>query len=185
MKTFKLLALLLLAIASNEAIANQEPNGGKNLIKKEKTEFQFVFQTRNFPLKVRLFNASEKKKLKIGSTVIVKNIRDLPANREWPNQIIPSFAGEDRKFLFVIENQTEKDFYFYATPHSWNPEEDAIGSTLYCLCYNTLFRIPAGSIWYRVGLITSQPVKMGERTTIVHRIVGVDKSRALQMQLQN
>ena len=179
------LALITLQLMTANLKAEESVSQNSTSKKKEKVNYQFVFHLRNFPLKIKIFDITDKRKLKVGSTAVIKSLKDLPAKREWPNQTVTSFAGEEKKFLFVIENQTDKDFYFYATPHRWDPEEEAIGTTLYCLCYNTLFRIPSGMVWYRVGLLSTQPISGEGKSTIVHRIVGVDKSRALQMQLQN
>lgn len=86
--------------------------------------------------------------------------------------------GQRRRFVLIVQNSTDKPQYFFAAPHSAQPEEQALGFKFKCLCINHAYTINPAEFWYRVVEFRLSPQFAGEGLTITHTIIGIDKKRA-------
>jgi len=178
------LAFFFSIILSNSSFAQQKVN--KSNLKKtqqprRQLEFEFKFNYRNFPLEIKIYEPNKQVRMTAGKGYMVKSIKDIPLLRELSDRKVKVYEGEQKYYLMVVENKTNEPVYFYASPHEWNPEDEVIGSKLFCLCYNRIYTVLPGQFWYRIGQLAVERGAFGEKLQIMHRVVGIDKSRVKEM----
>jgi hypothetical protein len=171
---------LILSINSFAQLEDKS-NSNKNQQPRRQIEFEFRFNYRNFPLEIKIYEPNRQVKMIAGKDYMANSFKDIPLQRELTDKKVKVYEGEQKFYLMVVENKTNDPVYFYASPHEWNPEDEVVGSKLYCLCYNRIYTVLPGQFWYRVGSLSVGKGAFGEKLQIIHRIVGIEKSRVKEM----
>ncbi|GMU41178.1 MAG: hypothetical protein AMXMBFR23_20440 [Chloroflexota bacterium] len=58
--------------------------------------------------------------------------------------------GEPRRFIAVVQNESDAPLRFWVTPHLPVPHLGADGLLMFCLCTGESYEVPAGGTWTRV-----------------------------------
>lgn len=145
----------------------------------------------NFPLKIELHEPEPGTKFSISKTGFLANEgakETKPFGERWKKNSFDLTPGDSRPFVLVIKNESDKDKYFFATPHVVHPEHSALGYHFECLCNHNIFKVPAKSTWYRVVRLQIWKEYKAKKLGLIHTIVGVPEQDALtkfKARLQN
>lgn len=86
--------------------------------------------------------------------------------------------GHKKRFALVVQNPTGQPMYFFAAPHTAQPEEQALGFKFKCLCVNRSYTIGPKQTWYRIVEFRLSPDFAGTELTVTHTLIGIDEKRA-------
>ncbi len=165
-KLFALLAVLLLAAAP--ALAADHTSNPVRI------EIQWMY--RNFTPQVMLYEAQRGARLWEARSVPSLGVAPVGARIEGPVLMIA--PGQDRRFVLVVQNPSDKPLYFFAAPHVVQPPEEALGFKFKCLCVNRAYMVGPHETWYRVVEFRLSPDFSGHGLTVMHSIIGIDEKRA-------
>ncbi len=142
------------------------------------TKVALTWSYENFPSKIKLYKLKPDQEHYISKTAVADSIGESPVTAEIPGQIEAKLNGSTA-FALVVQNDTEKDIYFYAVPHEMNPHHASAGHYFECLCVGRVYRVPAKKVWYRIVRINlNESFKPLISFEINHKIVGLDKNEA-------
>lgn len=134
------------------------------------------WEYRNFPARVELFELDGHRQL--WETKSVKSVAEAPLGVPIAGSALSMQPGQRKRFVLAIRNESAEPLYFFASPHVVSPVEHSLGFKFRCLCINHAFSIGAGEVWYRVVEFNLSRGYVGERLTITHTIIGIDRERA-------
>jgi len=129
-----------------------------------------------FGAKVELYEVDDRPRL--WETKSVKSLAEAPVTDRIESSSIRLNAGRKKHFALVIRNETTEPLYFFAAPHVINPVEHSLGFKFKCLCINHAFAIGPGEVWYRIVEFWLSKNFVGDRLTVTHSIINLDKTRA-------
>lgn len=140
---------------------------------------RLFWNNKNFPLKMRVFTASSDKVLDVKETLVTKLSEPLPRwiLRETTNQTLRGELGQALPFVMLIENPTDKPYYFFAAPHTYEPAESSFGVELSCLCVGSIFTLPPKSRWLRVGVAKILKSSNASVLNITHSLIGIPEDK--------
>lgn len=136
-------------------------------------EVSFQWNYKNFPLRIRAFEISDPMNLDINRNFTVPNLQASPLTSEL--RTVSVRKGGFRNFALVVQNDTDRDIYFYAAPHDMNPSTLSLGTRFRCLCYNHVYRAPAKMTWYRTVQLRAEKETDGTKLKIDHSVIGVSE----------
>ena len=150
----------------------------KNVSKSSEVTISWNYQ--NFPLKIEIAEILEDKKLFISETKSFKKAEDsIVASFIKDGKINTPFRGSS-PFALTINNQSDKDYYFFAVPHELNPHHASAGHYFECLCNGRVFKVAAHSTWYRiVRLNLNDSFQNLKKFEINHQIIGLEKNEVM------
>lgn len=142
--------------------------------KKVSAKFDFIYK--DFPGKIELYEVSDSSVLDITETRVVANKKDLPVKKKMTS--LTMSPGEARTFVLVVENKTNTDWYFNATPHSITPIEASVGQKFECLCNHSIFKAQKKAFWYRIVRFEIEKDFSSASIRLTHNILGVKSEDA-------
>lgn len=140
-------------------------------------KLEFVYN--NFLLPVRVFEFNEQKG-QTGRWKVVKDKKSLPFGSELTGKPIKIRKGVSRNVVISVENTTDKDLYFYASPHDTIPSENSLGNKFFCFCYGHVYKVPAKATWYRVAQLNIEKNSFGNEISFKHRVIGISPEKVKQ-----
>ena len=143
----------------------------------EVVEVKILWNTNNFTPRINLYEVPKDKHVRLWETKSVKAFSDVPAGKRIADSRIIVSKGSNKKFIVVAQNKSNKPVYFFAAPHIATPFENTLGFKFRCLCINHAFSIGPKEIWYRVVQFKISENMVGDKLTILHSLVGIDKER--------
>jgi len=108
----------------------------------------------------------------------VANLAAAPVGSPISSASFQLAPGQKKRFVLIVQNNTDKPQHFFAAPHSAKPEEQALGFKFKCLCINHAYSINPRETWYRVVEFRLSPQFEGDGLAISHTIIGIDSKRA-------
>lgn len=111
-------------------------------------------------------------------TKSVANLAAAPVTGPIAGSSFELMPGHKKRFALVVQNTTDKPLYFFAAPHTVQPEEDALGFKFKCLCINRAYTIGPKETWYRIVEFRLSEDFIGTELTITHTLIGIDENRA-------
>lgn len=168
-KFFVVLCIFIVTI--EPAIGNEKKRTNKPV------EVVVDFIYRNFPGKVEIYDVKETSQLDISETRNVNKKSDLPVLKRNGGKFTMR-AGQARTFVLVVENKTDKDWYFNATPHSITPIEASVSQRFECLCNHAVFRADKKSLWYRIVRFELDKDFSASSIRLTHNILGIKSEDA-------
>jgi hypothetical protein len=135
----------------------------------------------HFPLKVELYDVSASARNEIsetGSHPLSDKKAEVPFTTKWKSDSFQLRPGEAKPLVLVVKNESDRDRFFFATPHTIEPEAAALGHHFECLCNHSIYRVPAKSVWHRVVRLQVWRNYEFKRLSIEHAIVGVSQQDA-------
>jgi len=111
-------------------------------------------------------------------TASVAGLADAPVTMPITGSAFQLEPGKIKRFALVAQNTADQPLYFFAAPHTVQPEEDALGFKFKCLCTNQAYAIGPKQTWYRIVEFRLSPDFVGKELTITHTLIGIDKERA-------
>lgn len=126
---------------------------------------------------MELYEGASQRPVDLWATGSVKSLAEAPVSSRIVGNDLYLKPGSKKKFVLVVKNTTDQDFYFFAAPHSMEPAEGSLGFKFKCLCINHAFYIPPGEIWYRVVELRTGAEAMVKELKIAHTLVGMDEER--------
>lgn len=164
------LGLLLLIIAPGATA-----EGPSKAIKKVKVKIDFIYK--DFPGKIEVYDVKDSSKFDISETNVVDKKEELPITKKNDGRFTMS-AGESRTVVLVVENNTGRDWYFNATPHSILPIEASVAQKFECLCNHSIFNAKKKSFWYRIVRLELEKDFNSSSIQLTHNIIGVKNADA-------
>lgn len=178
--TFAVLTFLLVTGASttyaaktNEEAKTRPPEQADSIAVK----LEFTYN--NFLLPVRVFELNDQKGT-TGRWRVVKNKKALPFGSELTGKPIRIRKGVTRSVVISVENTTDKDLYFYASPHDTVPSENSLGNKFFCFCYGHVYKVPAKATWYRIAQLNIEKNSFGNEIAFKHRVIGISPEKVKQ-----
>lgn len=159
---------------SNSAAENLEPLSSDP---NRQVRVQILWEKKNFPLEMELYEGASQRPVDLWATGTVKDLSEAPVSVKMEENDLYLKPGSKKRFVLVVKNTTNRDFYFFAAPHSMVPAEGSLGFKFKCLCINHAFYIPPGETWYRVVELRTGGEVMGKELKITHTLVGMDEAR--------
>jgi len=160
-----------LIVAANVALGNEK----KRTEKPVQVIVDFIYH--NFPGKVDLYDVKESSQFDISETRSVVKRADLPVTKSNGGKL-EMRPGQAKTFVLVVENKTDKDWYFNATPHSITPAEASVDQKFECLCNHAVFRADKKSIWYRIVRFELGKNFSASSIRLTHNILGIKSEDA-------
>lgn len=160
--------LILLMLAATPTLAAEQT------ARPVKIEIQWSYK--NFAPQVMLYEA--KRGARLWEAKSVTTLADAPAGERMQSSTLVLGAGQDKRFVLVVQNPTDKPLFFFAAPHVVQPPEEALGFKFKCLCVNRAYMVGPHEIWYRVVEFRLSPDFAGQGLTVMHTIIGIDEKRA-------
>ncbi|XDD51661.1 hypothetical protein AB3N59_07995 [Leptospira sp. WS92.C1] len=136
-----------------------------------------LWEKKGFPFEMELYEGASQRPVDLWATGSVKSLAEAPVSSRIVGNDLYLKPGSKKKFVLVVKNTTDQDFYFFAAPHSMEPAEGSLGFKFKCLCINHAFYIPPGEIWYRVVELRTGAEAMVKELKIAHTLVGMDEER--------
>lgn len=136
-----------------------------------------LWEKKSFPLEMQLYEGASQRPVDLWATGSVQDLSDAPVSTPIEGNDLYLKPGSKKRFVLVVKNTTDRDFYFFASPHSMLPAEGSLGFKFKCLCVNHAFFIPPKEIWYRVVELRTGGEAMGKELRITHTLVGMDEER--------
>lgn len=133
------------------------------------------FENKNLIPKMELYEVREDTLDTVARTKVVHDFKQLPLGKKI-NETIKITPGKARTFALVMSNTTDKNVYFFATPHIPHPPDASIGYFFECLCNNHVYKITPKSVWYRVVRLEINKSFSPKKSEITHTLVGVPES---------
>lgn len=149
-------------------------------VKVESLDVLLDFTYANFQPKVKVYEYAPKIGALPGQWTVVKKKSDMPIGNEITTKKHKFRKGAVKQIVFAVENETDKDLYFYASPHDTAPPEHSLGNKLTCFCYGVVYKVPAKSIWYRIGHVTVETASIGNEIVFRHKIIGITPEQVRQ-----
>lgn len=87
-------------------------------------------------------------------------------------------AGEVKRFVLVLHNDSDEPKHFFAAPHVAHPVEHSLGFKFKCLCINHAYTVGPHETWYRVVEFRLSEGFVGDELTLTHGVIGIDEARA-------
>nr|WP_232380827.1 hypothetical protein [Leptospira ainlahdjerensis] len=140
-------------------------------------QVSILWEKKHFPFEMELFEGASQRPVDLWATGTVKKISDAPVSSSIGGNGLYLKPGSKKKFVLLVRNTSDQDFYFFAAPHSMEPAESSLGFKFKCLCINHAFYVPAGEIWYRVVELRTGREALGKELRITHTLVGMDEKR--------
>lgn len=134
-------------------------------------EVKLEWNYKNFPLRIRAFELSDPMNLDLNRNFTVPNIQASPLTSELRS--INVRKGSFRNFALVVQNDSDRDVYFYVSPHDMNPSTLSLGTRFRCLCYGHVYRAPAKMTWYRTVQMRAEKEADGSKLKIDHAVIGL------------
>ncbi len=142
------------------------------------TKVALTWSYENFPGKIKLYTLKPGQEHYISKTAVAVSISESPVLAEITSSIDAKYNGSTPLAL-VVQNDSEKDIFFYAVPHEMNPHHASAGHYFECLCVGRVYRVPAKKVWYRIVRINlNESFKPINSFEINHKIIGIDKNEA-------
>lgn len=138
---------------------------------------EILWEKKRFPFEMELFEGASQRPVELWATGTVKDLSEAPVSSPISGNDLYLKPGSKKKFVLVVRNRSDRDFYFFAAPHSMEPAESALGFKFKCLCINHAFYVPPGEIWYRVVELRTGGEALGKELKIAHTLVGMDEER--------
>lgn len=136
-----------------------------------------LWEKKGFPFEMELYEGAIQRPVDLWATGSVKNIEDAPVSVRIEGNDLFLKPGAKKRFVLVVKNESDKDFYFFAAPHSMEPAEGSLGFKFKCLCINHAFYIPPREIWYRVVELRTGGEALSRDLKITHTLIGMDEER--------
>lgn len=136
----------------------------------------------NLPLRMQIHELSGNIPMELWTTGSSSLDKKKPYGLEIEDGKFALSPGSKKSFMLVMENHTDKDVYFFASPHSALPVEHSFGFKFKCLCVNHAFTVPVGHVWYRVVEIRLAPNFLGDSLSLTHNLIGITKDRVSEFQ---
>ncbi|TGK33217.1 hypothetical protein EHQ12_17940 [Leptospira gomenensis] len=136
-----------------------------------------LWEKKKFPFEMELYEGAIQRPVDLWATGSVKNIEDAPVSIRIEGNDLFLKPGAKKKFVLVVKNDSDRDFYFFAAPHSMEPAEGSLGFKFKCLCINHAFYVPAREIWYRVVELRTGGEALSRDLRIKHTLIGMDEER--------
>ncbi|EMJ96153.1 LIC11469 family lipoprotein adhesin Lsa20 [Leptospira alstonii] len=171
--------LLVCLIACKKEISNGS-SGNSELLSSDpnrQVRVQVLWEKKNFPLEIELYEGASQRPVDLWATGTVKDMSEAPVSVKMEGNDLYLKPGSKKRFVLVVKNTNDRDFYFFAAPHSMEPAEGSLGFKFKCLCINHAFYIPPGETWYRVVELRTGGEVMGKELKITHTLVGMDEER--------
>lgn len=141
-------------------------------------QIEIAWKYKNFPLQMKLFEVRPEKSFFISETQVVSDLSKTPATTLLKNPI-PVEPNSSKPAVLVIENNGDKDFYFFAAPHEVHPAPASAGHFFECLCVGRVFKIPQKTVWYRIVRINlNSDFQNVKNFKIEHQIFGLTEKEA-------
>lgn len=142
------------------------------------------FTGEGFPLNIEVYELKDGSALANWTTGSTAKKKDLPVGSALKNATFTLEPGKKKRLVLVAKNDTKKDVYFFASPHSVTPAKDSLGLDFRCMCLNHAYHAPAGESWYRVIELRAAADLAGKEVDITHELVTVSKERAAENQVK-
>ncbi|AOP33839.1 hypothetical protein A0128_08285 [Leptospira tipperaryensis] len=136
-----------------------------------------LWEKKEFPFEMELFEGASQRPVDLWATGTVKSLSEAPVSSPIDGNNLFLRPGSKKKFVLVVRNTSDRDFYFFAAPHSMEPAESSLGFKFKCLCINHAFYIPPKETWYRVVELRTGAEALGKELRITHTLVGMDENR--------
>ncbi|AYV54111.1 hypothetical protein EFP84_00410 [Leptospira kmetyi] len=136
-----------------------------------------LWEKKSFPLEMELYEGASQRPVDLWATGSVKDLSEAPVSAPIEGNDLYLKPGSKKRFVLVVKNTTDRDFYFFASPHSMLPAEGSLGFKFKCLCINHAFLIPPKEIWYRVVELRTGGEALAKELRITHILVGMDEER--------
>ncbi|PJZ58319.1 LIC11469 family lipoprotein adhesin Lsa20 [Leptospira barantonii] len=136
-----------------------------------------LWEKKSFPLDIELYEGASQRPVDLWATGSVKDLSEAPVSVPIEGNDLYLKPGSKKKFVLVVKNTTDRDFYFFASPHSMLPAEGSLGFKFKCLCINHAFFIPPKETWYRVVELRTGGEALAKELRITHTLVGMDEER--------
>ncbi|WP_404820692.1 LIC11469 family lipoprotein adhesin Lsa20 [Leptospira yasudae] len=140
-------------------------------------QVQILWEKKSFPLEMELYEGASQRPVDLWATGNVKTLSEAPVSEKISGNDLYLKPGSKKRFVLVVKNTSDRDFYFFAAPHSMVPAEASLGFKFKCLCVNHAFYVPAKEIWYRVVELRTGGETLGKEMKITHTLVGMDEDR--------
>lgn len=114
------------------------------------SEVSFRWLQKKTSLELRMFVAPGSMASRVGEQGEQKPGMDLPVLRPLDDDKLKMLPGDSQIVYLVAKNTGKKPVSFFVAPHLTKPESASLGFKFQCLCYNHVYRVGAGKVWYRV-----------------------------------
>lgn len=160
----RLLSVILLALLAVPAWADQP------------VKVNIAWRYQNFLLTAAIYEVKGQPHL--WETKSVATLAAAPVTEPIAGSSFELAAGHKKRFALVVQNTGDKPLYFFAAPHTVQPEERALGFKFKCLCINRAYTIAPHETWYRIVEFRLSEDFSGPELTITHTLIGIDEKRA-------
>lgn len=141
-------------------------------------QIEFKFKYNQLKPGMEVYDLKEGSKLNAGKSGFSKKKDSLPLGAQLADSSIKLETNHKKRIVLVYQNSTDQEIHFFAVPPSFDPVENAIGFRLLGPADNKIYKVPAGSYWYRVIEFRLGPNFWGESVAITHQLVQVEPSKA-------
>lgn len=141
-------------------------------IANEKVSYSFEWiQPKDSSLELKLFLAPLSMAGSAGKHGEYKEDGKLPVVRALTDQKLEMRPGEQSVLYLVAKNNSKKKVRFFVVPHEISPPEASLGFHFNCLCFNHVYTVAPGKLWYRVMLLKTEGTANAGSVSLKHRIV--------------
>lgn len=127
---------------------------------------------------MKIYEPASQRPIEMWQTESVASLDLAPVSKEIQDSTLVMKAGETKKFVLVLENNSKKPIYFFAAPHVVEPDYFSFGFKFKCLCINHAFMVDAGEVWYRIVEMRLSDDFVGDKIEISHSLVALTEERA-------
>ena len=142
------------------------------------------FTNINFNGVVELYSVDPDASFDEQETKIVALGEKGPLIKKMTNTFFMSNPGT-KNMAMVVDNNSDKDLFFFANIHNVKPPEAAVGTKFTCLCSNHVYRVPAKKRWYRLVRLSIIPTFNSPSVTMDHQIIGLTAEEVNKKGLQS
>ncbi|EMJ60831.1 hypothetical protein [Leptospira sp. P2653] len=172
-----ILVLFLYLLGCKKEISDSENLEPISFDPNRQIEIRILWEKKNFPLEMELYEGASQRPVELWATGSVGDLSEAPVSSKIEGSELYLKPGSKKRFVLVVKNTTEQDFYFFAAPHSMEPPEVSLGFKFKCLCVNHAFYIPPRETWFRVVELRVGGEAFGKELKISHTLVGMNEER--------
>lgn len=161
MKRFAAAALLLLLASSARAA--------------ETVSVRVEWEYKDIPAGMSIYEPAKGEIPEVWSMGEGDSLKAIPVSSPIAGSTLRLKPGEEKTFVLVYRNETDKTVEFFAAPHHLHPAEAALGFKFDCLCVNHVYSARPGKYWWRIVQLTLDPEAGAGPLTVRHALVRYKK----------
>lgn len=149
------------------------------LVRGAPVSIKLAFVSHNMPLKLETYHLIPGlPSIPLWETRVVEDLESIPLGEKMKKSVVVK-PGRPTYLVLMMYNTSKETVYFFAGPHSANPEEKSLGVRFKCLCVGQTYAVPPGKYWYRVVSLSTHYAHPGGPLLYTHALWAVPKEQAL------